>query len=148
MIKWVQDVSRGIDYLETREDIDATKVALFGYSWGGAMAPIVTAVETRLKASVIAVGGLPQTRALPEADAFNFVPRVTIPTLMLEGRDDFIFPYETSQLPLYDLLGTPDEDKEMIAYDGLSHDIWPTRRNEMIRETLGWLDRYLGPVSD
>jgi len=148
VIKWVQDASRGIDYLETREDIDAGNVAFFGYSWGGEMAPIVTAVETRIKASVIAVGGLPLARALPEADAINFAPRVTIPTLMLEGRDDFIFPHETSQLPLYALLGSPDEQKEMIAYDGLSHDIWPTRRNEMIRETLRWLDQYLGPVSN
>ena len=62
---------------------------------------------------------------------------------MLNGKYDFFFPYETSQLPFYKLLGTPKEHKELFVYDG-GH-IVP--RTALVKETLAWLDRYLGPVT-
>jgi hypothetical protein len=61
---------------------------------------------------------------------------------MLNGRYDMVFPYETCVKPMYDLLGTPEEDKKMVLYD-TDHFI---PRNELIKETLVWLDRYLGTV--
>ncbi len=64
------------------------------------------------------------------------------PTLMLNGKYDTIFPYETSIKPMFDLLGTPDEHKKLKLYE--TDHIPP--RNEFIKETLAWLDRYLGPV--
>jgi pimeloyl-ACP methyl ester carboxylesterase len=75
-------------------------------------------------------------------DQLNFAPRVKVPVLMLNGRFDFIFPVGTSQEPLFRLLGTPNEHKRRVIY-GTGHDI---PRNELIKETLDWLDRYLGPV--
>ena len=65
-----------------------------------------------------------------------------IPTLMLSGRYDMALPYETSAKPLYDLLGTPKEDKLQKLYE-TDHYI---PLNEFIKETLAWLDKYLGPV--
>ena len=62
------------------------------------------------------------------------------PTLILNGRYDTVNPYGAQ--PFFDLLGTPDEDKELKFYE--TDHIPP--RNEFIRETLAWLDRYLGPV--
>ena len=53
------------------------------------------------------------------------------------------FIYETQVKPMFDLLGTPDEHKKQILYD-TDHFIPKT---EMIKETLAWLDRYLGPVN-
>ena len=38
-------------------------------------------------------------------------------------------------------LGTPAEDKKWVVYDG-GHSVPRTQR---IRESLAWLDRYLGP---
>jgi hypothetical protein len=64
------------------------------------------------------------------------------PTLMLNGELDFYFPVETSQKPMFDLLGAPPEHKQRITYPG-GHSV---PRTEMIQHTLGWLDRYLGPV--
>ena len=78
----------------------------------------------------------------PEVDQINYVTRVKIPTLMLNGRYDMLYPYETSSKPMFDLLGTPKEHKEQKLYDS-DHFI---PRNELIKETLNWLDRYLGPV--
>jgi hypothetical protein len=61
---------------------------------------------------------------------------------MLNGRFDFIFPVDTSQEPMFRLLGSPKEHKRRVVFDS-AHDI---PREELIKETLNWLDRYLGPV--
>jgi dipeptidyl aminopeptidase/acylaminoacyl peptidase len=77
-------------------------------------------------------------------DPVNFAPRSRAPTLMINGRDDFLFPFEPSQLPLFRLLGTPEVDKRHARLGG-GH--IPSDRLEIVRETLDWLDRYLGPVT-
>lgn len=142
VIKWAKDLRRSIDYLETRTDIDADRLAYYGVSWGGCMAAIMPAVETRFKASVACVGGLYFQKALPEVDTLNFAPRVRIPTLMLNGRYDHWFPFETSQEPMFRLLGTPAAHKVQKIYE-TGHYV---PRQILINETLDWLDRYLGPV--
>ena len=81
-------------------------------------------------------------RALPECDQINYVTRVTQPTLMLNGELDFYFPLEDSQRPMLDLLGTPPEHKRQLTYER-GHTV---PKAEMIRESLAWLDRYLGSV--
>jgi hypothetical protein len=64
--------------------------------------------------------------------------------LLINGRDDFLFPLEISQRPLLALLGTPEKDKKLVLLDG-GHIV--PRSKDIIRETLDWFDRYLGPVS-
>jgi dienelactone hydrolase len=142
VIMWVKDLARSIDYLETRDDIDAGRIAYYGLSWGGAMGAILPAVERRIKAVVLYVAGLNFQHALPEVDQINYVTRVTQPTLMLNGELDFYFPSETSQRPMFELLGTPPEHKKRLTYPR-GHSV---PRTEMIKETLAWLDRYLGRV--
>jgi len=140
-ITWVQELGRVIDYLETRPDMDADRVGYYGFSHGGLVAPIILAVEPRIKAGVVNVGGLPDRwRFQPEIDPINFVTRVRTPTLMVNGRYDVVFPYETAQLPMYELLGTEDKDH----YVAESGHIVP--KDDLIRETLAWYDKYLGPV--
>ena len=46
------------------------------------MAPIVLALEHRIKASVLTVGGFWQQRGPPEVEDINFAPRVKTPVLM------------------------------------------------------------------
>ncbi len=143
MIQLVKDFKKCIDYLETRQDIDSNKIAYYGMSWGGVFGAIIPAVEERLKASVLVAGGFYRDGlGRPEANQINYVTRVKTPTLMINGRYDTLLPYETSQKPMFDLLGTPDEHKELKLYE--TDHIPP--RNEFIKETLAWLDRYLDPV--
>jgi eukaryotic-like serine/threonine-protein kinase len=142
VIAWSKDLGRSIDYLETRPDIDSSKLAYEGASWGGAMGSLLPAVEDRIKALVLVVPGFYLEKTLPEVDQLNFAPRVKIPVLMLNGRFDFIFPVESSQEPMFRMLGTPNEHKRRVVYE-TGHNI---PRNELIKETLDWLDRYLGPV--
>jgi formylglycine-generating enzyme required for sulfatase activity len=51
-IQVVKDLSRCIDYLETRGDIDSTKIAFYGASWGATLGPIVLAGEERLDTGI------------------------------------------------------------------------------------------------
>jgi dienelactone hydrolase len=140
VVQWVEDVGRTVDYLETREDIDADRLAYFGYSWGGMLAPIYLAVEPRFKAAIVLVGGLSALPTQPEVDPFNYVTRVTTPVLMLNGEYDMIHPLEDSAQPMFDLLATPEADKR-LAVSPVGHLVmYPS----MVGETLGWLDRYLG----
>ncbi|MCU0367607.1 MAG: SUMF1/EgtB/PvdO family nonheme iron enzyme [Cyclobacteriaceae bacterium] len=144
VIMWRKDIGRTIDYLETRKDIQADKVGYLGWSWGGFMGGIMPAVEKRIKAVVLNVGGMEMQKALPEADQINFLPRITQPVLMLNGKYDMFFPVETSQKPMFDLLGTPPKDKKIFIYE--SGHLVP--RTDFVREALLWYDQYLGPVKN
>jgi pimeloyl-ACP methyl ester carboxylesterase len=143
VIAWARDLGRAIDYVESRDDLDATRIAYYGLSWGGYLGGVLPAIEKRIRANVLYVAGLTFQRALPEVDTIHYIGRVTQPTLMLNGEVDFFFPAETSQKPMFELLGTPPEHKRRLTYPG-GHSV---PRAEMIKETLAWLDRYLGPVS-
>jgi len=140
---WVSEFRRSLDYLESRDDIDTDRIGYFGTSWGGRMAAIIPAVEPRLKAVIAISGGLASGRALPEVDQINYVTRVTTPILMLNGQVDPIEPYHSAQVPMYRMLGTDETSKRHISYPGAGHRV---PRNEMIRESLDWLDQVLGPV--
>ena len=137
---WSKDIGRSIDYLESRPDIARDRLGFLGLSWGAAMAPLFLALEPRIKAAVLLGPGFYMQASLPEADPVNFAPRVRIPVLMLNGRFDFFFPTDSSQEPMFKLLGTPDDHKNRLLYD-TSHTV---PRAELIRETIGWFERYLG----
>jgi len=110
-------------------------------SWGANMGAIIPAVDNRLGASVLIAGGLFGI-GRPEINDVNYVSRVKTPTLMLNGRYDVFCPPITSSQPMFDLLGTPPEHKRLILYE--TDHIPP--RVEYVKETLAWLDKYLGPV--
>jgi pimeloyl-ACP methyl ester carboxylesterase len=138
VIMWAKDLRRAVDYADTRTELSTERLGYYGLSWGGAMGGLMPAVEPRIKVSVLVVAGLNFDRVRPEVDPVNFLPRITVPTLMLNGRYDFFFPMETAQRPMLRLLGTPADQKRYVVEDG-SHYVARTR---LIQETLAWLDRY------
>jgi dienelactone hydrolase len=142
-VRWVKDVSRTVDYLESRGDFDAKRLAYYGYSLGGSMASLILGVEPRLRTGIVLAGGLIPFPVPPEVSATTFLPRVRLPVLVLGGRFDFIVPVETSQKPMFDLIGTPSDQKRFVIFENAGH-VPP--RVELIREVLDWLDKYLGPV--
>jgi dienelactone hydrolase len=139
----VRDLRRSLDYLASRPDIDSRRLAFQGFSWGGYVAPIVLAVEDRFAAAIVVLGGLDHlARPRPEVDLPNYASRVTLPVLMLNGRYDLVAPLDASARPLFDLMRTPPGDKVLRVYES-DHSV---PRNELIRESLAWLDKYVGPV--
>ena len=142
LIKWVKDFRRCLDYLETRSDFDHQRIGYIGISLGGQLGMIIPAVEPRLKANVLLLGGLNDAAPLPDAEEINYVSRVRIPTLMLNGKYDVLFPLETNVRPAFKLLGTPEKDKKLVVYDSDHY----VPKKELIKESLDWLDKYFGPV--
>ena len=139
---WAKDLGRTIDYIATRDDLDSERIAYYGTSWGGMLGAILPAVEKRIRTNILYVAGFCFQRAQPEADQIQYVGRVLQPTLMLNGELDFFFPAETSQKPMFDMLGTPPEHKKRITFPR-GHTV---PKVDLIRESLAWLDRYLGSV--
>jgi eukaryotic-like serine/threonine-protein kinase len=143
MHEWRQELGQTLDYLASRDDIHAERLAYWGVSFGASTTLPVLAMEPRFKAALLYLAGLPYRDLLPEVDAVNFVPRMTIPTLLLEARYDHLFPVETSQQPLLALLGAPADQKRQVLFDA-GHGLLP--RGQVIQESLAWLDKFLGPT--
>jgi hypothetical protein len=66
-----------------------------------------------------------------------------MPVLMINGRNDLLYSLKTSQLPMFALMGTPEEDKRHALFD-TGHIV---NLQDTIKETLDWFDRYLGLVA-
>jgi serine/threonine protein kinase/formylglycine-generating enzyme required for sulfatase activity/dienelactone hydrolase len=146
IVQYNGDVRRGLDYLETREDIQKTAIGYLGNSWGGANGPIPLALDRRIKVALFLNGGFQPFRYPSEGDPLNFAPHATAPVLMLNGDSDSTFPLPV-QKRLFSLLGTPAEHKRHLVYPG-GHGVFAVRRSEMVKEMLDWLDRYLGHVAE
>ena len=98
------------------------------------------AVEKRLGPAVLIGGGVYVLGGPPAEEAYNFLPRVQQPVLMLSGRWD-IDVNVAAQEAMLNLLGTPADRKQRIVYDA-GHGWLP--QNQFVRESLNWYDKYLG----
>lgn len=143
LVNQVRDLRRTLDYLETRSDIDHDRLALHGVSYGGYRAPYALAVEDRFRTAILLSTGLIPADPLPQdVQLHNYLPRVTLPILVINGRNDFNFPHEQSQKPFFELLGTPAQNKYHLVLD------WghlPPRYTEVIRAYLEWSEIWLAP---
>ena len=143
MVRWATEMRRSIDYAFTRADIDTTRLAYVGTSWGARVGGTVLAVEPRIRSAILNVAGFNAAAVRPEEDPVNFLPRVRIPVLMLSGRYDSVFPYESSQVPFFKLLGSPAGSKKQVMFEGghfLPRPLW-------VAESTTWLDEQFGAVS-
>ena len=144
--EWIErrwDLGRTIDYLATRPDVDASRLGYIGVSFGASSALPLVAAEPRLTAAVLLSGGL----TAPGPDTHRRSDQLRspdqIPVLMVNGRFDQLFTLETNQRLLFEHLGTPPANKRHVVLES-GHGSPP--RAEVLRETLDWLDKYLGPV--
>ena len=135
---WGKDLRRAIDYLETRPEASHAAAGVLWHQLGrrnGRTPARDRADGSRQRAQVAGIGF---SAVQPEVDPVNYLPHVTIPTLMINGRYDFYFPVATSQIPMLGLLGTPADQKKHVIEEG-SHFV---PRVRLIQEALAWLDRY------
>ena len=70
----MSEVRRSIDYLESRPDIDAGRIAYAGLSWGARMASIFLTWEPRFNVAALLAGGYHKRPRSPEVDEFNYTP--------------------------------------------------------------------------
>jgi len=143
-IAMTQDIMRTVDYITERPDLDENAVSYLGLSYGAELA-VPVALEKRFDALVLVGAALDPAwrgQTLEEAAPWNFVFRVTTPTILINGKQDAMHPYEEGQIPFFDAIDVPETDKRMIVSDA-GH-LPPF--NEIIRHALDWLDERLGPV--
>ncbi len=135
------DLRRGLDYLETRQDVDVSRLAFFGPSAGAQLGLVLAAIEPRYRAVALAGAGLSAfpSNARPEVDPSNFASHIRVPKFLLQGRYDEDTPLKVMADPLFALLPQP---KERVLYEG-GH-VPPA--DYQFSQISAWLDRILGPV--
>jgi dienelactone hydrolase len=143
--RWREELGRTVDLLAQDPDFDPQRVGFWGESFGGSTFLPAVALEDRIKVWVLTDGALAALDLPPQADAVNFVSRVTVPVLMLNGELDELFPPVTNQIPLYDLLGT-DPSRKARRTQRVAHGALLQERDWLVRASLAWFDQYLGRV--
>lgn len=146
-IRTYRELARTIDYLETRPEFDKTKLVFESLSEGG-WGAVLVALEKRYRAAVFLSSGIWSGNYLPELyvaerDPIHFLPRITIPVLMQNGKYDCVYSMEGIKRR-FNLLGTPDKDKHIKFYE-TGHTV--SMFNECRKDKLDFLDGYLGPAN-
>ena len=139
VVSWVTDLRRGLDYLETRNDVAMDKVAFWNKSQ--VIYIVVPAVETRYRSVILESDGVTPRwlNCIPEANPVYFAPHIRAPKVMISGRYDEVWPFKSASEPLYKLLSEP---KRFEVFNG-GHSV-PLEISVPI--VNAWLDKTLGPV--
>lgn len=165
MIQTVIDYRRAMDYLETLPDVHHEAFGLCGASMGAMQGTIVAAVDPRVAATLLVVGGggwqkiiatsthpavkvlkqlLKDPAVAAEADKIDplaYVPYISPrPVWFLNGREDTIIPPAAAKA-LQDAAGEP---KHIVWYDGGHMPPIP-----VVMKTMSeWLTQSLRPALD
>jgi dipeptidyl aminopeptidase/acylaminoacyl peptidase len=138
-----RDIMAGVDFVLKTEPIDADKMALIGYSYGGEMAAFVETKTTRFKAIVSAAPVIDQNSEygtekgswydqwyfgkpwLHPQDAWRQSPvsgveHAKTPFMLLQGQDDTTDPLGQS-LEMYHALRQMGVPVELITYPRVDH---------------------------
>jgi dienelactone hydrolase len=140
----ITDIRRLIDWAETRPEIDAGRIGLVGFSHGAMMAPTAAAIDSRLSALALVMGGaLPHTVAARcqgsrtgtiqqhAAEAFGWSSDE------MESRLEPLFaPIDPANYP-----GRIDPNRVIIFEAGLDECV-PEASREALWEAVGRPERY------
>jgi len=141
VVERTTELRRGLDYLETRPDLDRTRIGFVGPSTGAQIGLILAALETRYRTVVLIGAGVPigYTRVIEQANPVNFASHVRAPKLIVQGRYDEDSPLRTAAEPLFKVLTEP---KQLVLYDG-GH-VPPLEI--VVKAASAWFDDTLGRV--
>ncbi|HRH44386.1 MAG TPA: SUMF1/EgtB/PvdO family nonheme iron enzyme, partial [Pyrinomonadaceae bacterium] len=139
MVKNITDFRRGIDYLETRKDLDLSKLGFLGLSWGGDSGLILTAIENRyISAAYVGIGvRYAWSKWIDEANIVNFAPHIKIPKLLLKGRYDEAHPLKPQAEPIFKLLREPKRIVIVESGHVPPPEVFAPAINNWFDETLG-----------
>lgn len=117
------DVRRGIDYLESRSDLDLDDLAVIGFSMGGCIAWATTAADSRIKHLVAMATPnklMKETDVIPLFSPLNFAPEITKPSVLMvmATKDNFYTQVDANNL--FNTVGSGD--KKITFVEG-GHDL-------------------------
>jgi dipeptidyl aminopeptidase/acylaminoacyl peptidase len=165
------DLMAAMDDVVQRPYVDAERLGVHGYSYGGYMSSWAVGHTNRFKAAVVGApcinlhsmygtsdigtsfgeaqwGGSSADAAdkMLERSPIAFASDVDTPVLLLHGDADARCPISQSE-EYYTVLKRLKKEVEFVRFPGCSHLFprmgHPKMREEYLTRTLGWFDRYL-----
>ena len=88
VVNWITDLRRGLDYLETRADVDRDRLAFVGQSSGASIGITLAAIEPRYRSVFFHGAGVAQSQATwaEGTNPIDFAPHIKRPIMMLQGK--------------------------------------------------------------
>ncbi len=172
--KMQTDLSDGVMYLAAEGKIDPKRVCIVGASYGGYAALAGAAMDTGVYRCAAAFGGLSDLgrfvswakiknglgafrywtrfmgaeedrRVLAELSPVAHIDKVTIPVLLIHGKDDSVVPLEQSRI-MAEALQKAGKPVELLVQKGEDH--WLSRgetRLEMLTATMAFVEKHNPP---
>jgi carboxymethylenebutenolidase len=119
----VHDLFDGIEYLRTLDDVDATRIASWGYCTGGTIALFAACLRPDLAAAVVFFPSQPtfdELDAKKPVHAMDMLWNISCPFLLLIGDEDVVLPPDR----LEEFRRRLDQwgiDNTVIVYPGAQH---------------------------
>lgn len=160
----IRDARAALDYLQTRRDIDAKRIILFGQSIGGAISIALAAERRGELAAVVLDSPFTDYREIARHhilrnpvmlliawwfpfgiekghDPIDCIGRISpTPILIMHGKDDRIVPPSMGRR----LFDAASEPKELWQVDATDHmEVWDTHREEAIAKFIEFCNRAL-----
>ena len=165
-----EDVVSGVDYAIEQGWADPDRLGVGGWSYGGILTDHVITQTNRFAAAITGASevlyianyghdhyqfqwekelGLPwegdNRQAWEDISPFNKVDRVTTPTLIMGGEDDWNVPIQNSE-QLYQALRRLGVPTQLVVYPGQSHGLRPpSYQKDRYERYLAWYDRWVKP---
>jgi dipeptidyl aminopeptidase/acylaminoacyl peptidase len=169
--KEVVDLLGAMDYVQKQPYVDADRLGIGGWSYGGILTDYTIATDGRFKAATSGAGsalqlsmyGVDQYITQYEQEIgppwkaqdlwikisypFFHADRIKTPTLFLVGEKDFNVPSVGSE-QMYQALKSLGVDTQLVIYPAQFHGITiPTYKIDRLQRYLDWYDKYLKPRS-
>ncbi len=162
------DVMGAVDHVVAMGVVDPDRLGVGGWSYGGILTNYVITKTGRFKAAISGASEVNYTAnyghdhyqiqweaefGLPwenpdlwlKISPFFQVDKVTTPTLVMGGADDWNVPIQNSD-QLYQALKRRGIETELVVYPGQGHGISrPSFQKDRYERYLAWYDRYLKP---
>ena len=160
------DVDAIADHLVASGISDGDKLGVGGWSYGGILTNYVITQSTRFKGAVSGASevnhranyghdvyqhfwevelGLPweNIEAWEKINPFNNLGKVTTPTLVIGGKEDWNVPIQNSE-QLYQVLKRRGIETQLVVYPGEHHGIRrPSFQRDRYERFVGWFDKYV-----
>ena len=158
-IRLIRDLQRAVDVLRARANVDTTRIAYVGMSYGGAMGALFVGIERRLKAAVLeaADGGMVThetgpddvtlarlscaarvtwLRAMAPIEPIRFIPHASpTPLLLQNGRSDKAVPVADAEA-----LHNAAPDPKSIRWYNAGHSL----NLQAVTVRHAWLNEQIG----
>lgn len=167
--KEVLDIQGAADYLISKGMVDANKMGIGGWSYGGILTDYTIAKDTRFKAAISGAGSALQLslygvdqyilqldneigqpwkdknyeKYLKLSYAFLNADKIKTPTLFMTGEKDFNVPAIGSE-QMYQALRSIGTPTELVVYPGQFHGFTlPSFQKDRLERYNQWFDKYL-----